>query len=229
MVSYDVISFFTNIPVSETIEHILNVIPDNKIFISKPVLKELLHLACRNIVFKFNKEIYLQTEGMCMGSNLGPTMAAFAMNIIESKLTTQPLAYKRYVDDIFAIFASKEEADDFFEKLNSPHSELKFTQENETNESLIFLDVNVIKVNGKIETKWHRKNTNTGIYLNKTACSPMNYKTASIRSLIFRAFKICSTTKLFNDCFNEIMSIFILNGFNLKFIKKIRDQVISKL
>jgi len=227
MVSFDVTSLFTNVPVSETIRFICNSIPISKIPVSKSTLDKLLNIACKNIVFSFNSDIYVQHEGMCMGSNLGPTMAAYAMHMIESKLKNMPLYYKRYVDDTFAIFKTREEADQFFDQLNRAHSEIKFTMEREENNSLTFLDVTVIKTGTSLQTKWHMKGTNTGTYLNKTACSPNAHKVAAMRSLIYRAHKICSKPQYFETAYQEIQNIFINNGYHFSYIDKIKERVLK--
>ena len=64
------------------------------------MLASLLNLACRNMLFQFNGNLYTQIDGVAMGSCLGPTLASFAMNLVESRLTFFPKYYKRYVDDI---------------------------------------------------------------------------------------------------------------------------------
>ena len=55
----------------------------------------------------FNGKLYEQLDGMCMGSNLGPAMAAFTMHMVETKYTIEPLFYARYVDDILVLFNHK--------------------------------------------------------------------------------------------------------------------------
>ena len=68
IVSFDVVSLFTNIPVIETINYLLSIIPDNEIPLPKLIMKQLLHLACCNILFSFQDKLYIQTDGMWMGS-----------------------------------------------------------------------------------------------------------------------------------------------------------------
>ena len=72
------------------------------------------------------------------------------------------------------------------------------------------------------------KKTNTGVYLNKNANSPMIYKTAAIRSLIYRAWKISSSSTIFEETYKTIRNIFIANGFHYKFIDKIKNKITSK-
>ena len=64
--------------------------------------------------------------------------------------------------------------------------------------------------------------TNTGIYLPKIAYSPMKYKTAAIRALISRAYKLSSSNENFTESYKMIQLVFINNGFHYKFIDKIK-------
>ena len=166
---------------------------------------------------------------MCMGSSLGPTMANFALDMIERQFRHYPIFYCRYVDDIFAIFSNKNEADEYLKHINSFHPNLQFTIEHSINNYLNFLDVTIEVINDKITTKWHIKRTNTGVYLCKTAYSPIQYKTAAIRALIYRAFRLSTSVEGFNESYDIIQSIFISNGYHFKFIQKIKDQVLFNM
>ena len=73
------------------------------------------------------------------------------------------------------------------------------------------------------------KKTNSGIYLPKIAYSPMNYKTAAIRALISRAYKLRSSNENFTESYKMIQLVFINNGFHYKFMDKIKDKILSSL
>ena len=151
-------------------------------------LKELLLLACTNVLFSFNGKLFIQHEGMAMGSILGPTMAAFALNLIESRFNqysgNMPLLFYRYVDDCLAFFTSQDGVESFQIFLNSHHSSFKFTVEHQSPEKTInFLDTNLKNVNGSVEVSWRMKETNTGIYTPFCSYAPYKYKTAAMRSL----------------------------------------------
>ena len=171
-------------------------------------------MSCTDVLFSFDNELYVNKDGMCMGSNLGPTMAGYAMNMVEKQFPNIPLFYKRYVDDSFAIFSKKEEAHHFLSLINKIHRNIQFTIEEEKADSLVFLDICVERFQNKMLTKWHIKGTNTGTYLNKQAFSPKSHKSAAIRSLINRAYKLCSKYEDFEKCFKLIRCIFINNGYN---------------
>jgi len=228
LVSFDVKSLFTNIPVKETIEHILNILPDNNLPTSKQSIGKLLDLACTNILFSFNNKLFIQTDGMCMGSNLGPTMAEFAMHLVEQNMPSTPIFYKRYVDDVFCIFKSKSESLRFLDDINGIHSNIQFTVEHIENNNITFLDLQITYEHNTIQTCQHLKATNTCIYQNNKAFSPFNHKTAAIRSLTLRAYKLASTQELFENSFKKIMYIFINNGFHYKQIERIKHRIISQ-
>jgi len=229
LVSFDVKSLFTSIPVDKTIDYICNNVPIEALPIDKSTLKELLQLACQNILFSFNNKLYVQHDGMSMGSNLGPTMAAFTMDMVEKQITRWPLLYKRYVDDVFAVFKTKPQAKRFLKILNSINSNIQFTIEEESNDSLCFLDTNVFRKNGEYEIEWHLKDTNTGVYIPRNAHCPLKYKKAAIKGLIFRAYRISSSYTLFEKSFEIIKRIFIRNGYHTKFIDKVRTDVEKQL
>ena len=71
MVSFDVTSLFTNVPLSDTIDLILRrIYIDMEIdtTIPKREMKDLLYLCTKNVHFSFNGEIYVQIDGVAMGS-----------------------------------------------------------------------------------------------------------------------------------------------------------------
>ena len=69
----------------------------------------------------------------------------------------KPLAYKRYVDDIFLIFDNQIDIDPFLGYLNSLHPNIKFTTETENNGKLSFLDLLIERKRDVYETEIHRK------------------------------------------------------------------------
>ena len=82
MISFEVKNLFTNVPLNETIDIILTKVYDEnkkETNIPKSILKELLHLCTKHVHFKFNNEIYIQCDGVAMGSPLGSLLANIFM------------------------------------------------------------------------------------------------------------------------------------------------------
>ena len=227
MCSFDVISLFTSIPVERTIDHILSIIDESCLPVQN-CLRELLLMACKNILFSFNQKLFRQIDGMSMGSSLGPTMADFTMDMIESKFSEfsgpRPLFYKRFVDDCFLIFQDIQQASDFFEYVNSLNSDIKFTMEVESNRTIEFLDTKIEKTDSALNISWKLKETNTGIYIPNVAHAPRNYKTAAMRALFFRAKRISSNDNLYSQACKTITEIFIGNGYSRKLIDSVKQE-----
>ena len=78
MASLDVESIFTNIPLEETIDKIINnlfLTTDKVHNFERKELKQLLTFAAYESFFIFDGEYYTQIDGDSMGSPLGPTLA----------------------------------------------------------------------------------------------------------------------------------------------------------
>ena len=136
MVSFDVCSLFTNIPLNETIDLAVHLILINKpdLKITKTELRELFVFATSKTNFIFQGIIYDQIDGIAMGSPLAPILANLFMGHNETIWINQyvgkkPNFYKRYVDDIFASFDNETNAEEFFCYINSMHPNIKFTKE----------------------------------------------------------------------------------------------------
>lgn len=93
LVSYDVSSLFTNVPLDETIEILANRAFTNNWFnltydlnLTKTDLVDLLRVATKGQLFQFNGALYEQTDGVAMGSPLGPLLANVFMSSIEENL-----------------------------------------------------------------------------------------------------------------------------------------------
>ena len=149
MDSLDVDALFTSIPLDETINIGVNELFKNSNEISKlskTDVHDLLNLATKESLFLFDGEYYYQTDGVAMGSPLGPTLANLFMSyheqiwLDECPLEFKPKFYRRYVDDIFILGENIEHIVKFKEYLNSKHQNINFTSELECNGKSPFLD-----------------------------------------------------------------------------------------
>ena len=155
---------FSNVPLEKTINICADALycddSDAQPLISKAVFIKLMKSATSGVEFSFNDIMYKQTDGVAMGSPLGPVLDNIFVGFYEEKLFSQkskPSTYFRYVDDTFAMFRNEEESDNFFKQLNCLHLFLKFTFEKEKNNFLSFLDVNVERTATGFETSVYRK------------------------------------------------------------------------
>ena len=102
-VSYDVESLFTNIPVDETINYIINEIYQKKKLpqiCSKTIFKRLLYKLTTEVSFQFNYKLFKQTDGCTMGGPVSVTLSNIQMIRMETDVVipVRPIVYKRLVD-----------------------------------------------------------------------------------------------------------------------------------
>ena len=134
MASLDVQSLFTNIPIDEAIKNAVDDLFFSNIYrgkLSKSELCYLLKLATPESSFIFDNIFYKQIDGVAMGSPLGPTLAdAFLCHYEKFRLDRcppefKPVLYRRYVDDIFVLFKSKDHLLLFAKYKNTRYKNLK--------------------------------------------------------------------------------------------------------
>ena len=122
---------------------------------------------------------------------LGPALANIFMCNFENKWlkdcphSLKPVFYRRYVDDIFVLFSSLDQAEKFKKYLSSKHSNINFSLEKENEGRLSFLDVNFFREKGKFVTNVYRKKAFSGVYTNFDSFILETYKTGLIKSLLF--------------------------------------------
>ena len=125
---------------------------------------------------------------------------------------SKPAVYSRYVDDTFVIFQNEKKSEESLIRLNGLHSSLQFTFEKERNNSLPFLDVHIKHTKGIYKTNVYRKPTFTGQYLRWESFAPIKRKASLESTLVHRALKICSKSKLKEEI-NRIKEILLDNGY----------------
>ena len=103
---------------------------------------------------------------------LGPTLANVFMCHVENIWVEicpshfKPIIYRRFLDDTFSLFRSKDHVEKFRNYLNKQHKNKKFTSEIEENGSLSFLDIKISRENNKFLTSVYRKPTFSGVFTN---------------------------------------------------------------
>ena len=150
IVSFNVKSLFSNVPLDRTIDIVLRRVYDKhdlQTSIARSEMKELLILCTQKIHFTFDNVIKVQNDGVAMGSPLGPVLSDIFMIELETSLLpglTDYLQYwKRYIDD--TICFKKVGSVNYISILvlhqNSFDVNVKFTHELEHEGKLPFLDV----------------------------------------------------------------------------------------
>ena len=225
MCSFDVESLYTNVPVQETIDIILDKLYSNTnefYGMTKEQIRKLFNIVFNDTYFKFSNNIFKQCDGLAMGSPASPLAANLFLSHLEQHFINncphdfKPLFYRRYLDDTFVIFNNESQAQDFFNYVNRQHCNIKFTMETENQNSLSFLDVTVTRENGQLSTTVFRKKTFTGQGTNFFSNIYHRYKISVIKTLIHRAFELSSNYCNFNTEIEFLRKYFTDNMYPVK-------------
>ena len=228
--SLDVESLFTNVPVLRTINIICDRVYCHPTLPPPPIQRETLRkllLLCTTEVpfYDMDGRMWLQIDGVTMGSPLGPTFANFFMSEVENRaldnVSTKPNIYARYIDDIFLLCHEN--------VLNPLKNEmvlisgLNFTFEPGVSNKLPFLNVLVEKQDERFKTIVYRKPTDVGACMNASGDAPTQYKSSVIKGFLYRAKSLCTDR---TDMMLEIKrakQILVNNGYsNLEVEKEIK-------
>ena len=238
MASFDVESLFTNVPLLETIDNVINLLFKDCSLVhnmNKKQFHELLVLSCTGNIFLFNGTLYLQKEGCAMGGCLFPLLANIFMCHPEEKWLSscppafKPFFYRRYVDDTFLLFKNPSHIPLFKEYLNTQHPNINSTSESEVDNQLPFIGVKVMHQDLGFTTCVYRKPTDTGLGMNYLSFVSSTFKPNSILTLLHRCYSICSNWSLFNIEVQFLHKFYTTNRFPStvfwRTVRKFRNRI----
>ena len=238
MCSFDIQNLFTNIPLNETITITLELLfPSENHIVSgmnKLQFKKLLEICTKNSIFLFNQELYRQVDGVGMGLPHSPTFANLFLCYMEKQWLSdcpshfKPVLYKRYVDDTFLLFRDRQHSVQFLNYLNNKHININFTCESEESNTLPFLDIAVTRSGCQFSTSIYRKPTFSNLGISFFSFCPINFKINAIKTLVYRAYHLCSNYALFHIELEFLKQFFIDNGFPSKLFYSITRNFIDK-
>ena len=145
-------ALFTNIPIDETINYIINEIYQKKKLpqiCSKTIFKRLLYKLTTEVSFQFNYKLFKQNDGCTMGGLLSVNLSDIHMIRMETDVVVpiRSIFYKRYVDDIYNR-RQKNTCDVLYNAINNYHPKIKLTIESNPQR---FLDTEITHINGTQE------------------------------------------------------------------------------
>ncbi|KAJ8909510.1 hypothetical protein NQ315_012834 [Exocentrus adspersus] len=238
LVSFDVVSLFTNVPVDKTLSIVKNKLENDSSFkyrtkLNVTAFMELLTLCIKTTYFQLENDFYQQDFGMAMGSSLSPIMSNIFMEYFEEtyvkNYTNKPKIWWRYVDDVFSVWPHGQDSlTQFLNFLNNIEPTIKFTLELEENNKLPFLDVMVsknVQETSNFQTNVYRKKTNTNRYLNFDSNHHLSVKKGIIKSLYDRAKLVSSNLNIFHQEKDHIKNILKENAYPEGFVEKTLLQI----
>lgn len=232
LISLDVVSLYTNIPIDLARETIIKkwILIEEYTTLTLPAFIEALELTLTSTYFQFKDTFYKQKFGCAMGSPISSVIAQLVMEDLEETVIEQnnlnlPF-FKRYVDDcITAVLANNEQ--NILQCFNNFHNKLQFTLEIENNNSINFLDLTLIREKDKILTKLYTKPTCSGRYMNYKSIQPYMYKKSVISGYADRAINLTSPvfrTEIVGSAKQKLIN----NGYPINLINKIFKNRLHK-
>ena len=130
LVSFDVKSLYTNVPLQEAINDCTELLYSGKYAkppVDRTTFKELVILCSSDVVLLSNGEYYKQVDGLAMGSLPAPLLANELMNKYDKEIKGEAKLYSRYMDDVLREI-HKDKVEEKLKEINNLNSEfLQFT------------------------------------------------------------------------------------------------------
>ncbi|UYV83204.1 hypothetical protein LAZ67_23000193 [Cordylochernes scorpioides] len=186
MISFDVESLYPSLPHQLILSSTEEFLRENKVdqIIVRKITK-LIALCLETNILTYDSKTYEQIKGSPMGSSLSTSVAEIVMRRIDNWITSlfpsDIVLWRRYIDDIFCI-CPENQTRNILERLNSYHPNLNFTFEKETNNSLPFLDIKIIRIQNQFQTT---------VYYKPSYC-PLSHKINTVKTLTKRIHSHCS-------------------------------------
>ncbi|XP_071055083.1 uncharacterized protein [Onthophagus taurus] len=232
IVSLDVVSLFTNVPISLVLE----IISENFDYVlehfdvDKDLFFRAISVICDSTYFTFNGVTYKQIFGTPMGSPISPILAQIVMDHVLNKilptLDFELPFLKKYVDDIITSIPENS-LDSILDSFNKFNKYIQFTLERETNNAVPFLDTKVIRnIDNKIEFDWYAKPTFSGRYVHFTSSHKIKHKINTVLAMKYRVGKI-SEPGLVDVNLKKLKAIFVANMYPPKLLNKLLFGVMT--
>ena len=204
---------------------------------------DLLRWVLKHNYLSFENNIYRQVSGTAMGTPCAPVYANLVLFYIEEPLLSpqhsRPILYQRYLDDIFAIFPSKEVAEQFGPAFNRICKEIQLDAITISN-SGIFLDLNIslphslplaenhpnLQLQHSISIKLYQKPSNKYLYIPPTSSHQKHMIENFIFNELLRYKLFNSSAEDFLCCKEKFLQRLQARGYKLSFLRRIFNKPI---
>ncbi|VDM05916.1 unnamed protein product [Schistocephalus solidus] len=213
MVSFDVVSLFTSIPLDLTRSYTEELLHAYVTDVPADALLQLLDL-CLETNFSFSGQCYQQLKEAPMGLPISGFLAETVMQKLESIAIpdVKPKLRLRYIDDTF-VLVKKEQLDLLHQNLNSTFPGIEFTFKTEADGQLPFRGVLVHrKTDGLYYNSAYRKETYSEVILHFESNHPICHKRSSVYSLLNRAKTHCYDEESYRAEMKYLFNLFSRNG-----------------
>ncbi|XP_023223261.1 uncharacterized protein LOC111624601 [Centruroides sculpturatus] len=221
MASLDIVNVYPSI----TWEMIENKLTQINI---EPEIIDLIEFAYRSNYLEIKGRYFTQTEGISMGSVIGPKLAELVMIDIDDYISKIPGIYfcRRYVDDIFVLYKEKQVTlEQIKDVINKITKTIQFTTETEINQEINYLDITIIRKKNEFKFKTFKKSSSMQTTVKYNSNIPLYIK-QNIFSMEYN--KIKNRTSKCMDIDNDIKSLkkkFLLNGYPNRLLTNWEEKI----
>ena len=182
-VSYDVINLYPSIPINEAVDAMISILANDiddlktRTKLTLVDIHQLVNLCVSINYFLYENEFRVIENSGPIGLALMVVISEAFLQYLEQKpinqallLKTQPITFRRYVDDSHSRFENIEQSKSFLQILNAQNPCIQYTVEKENEKKEInFLDITIINnLEGKYDFKVFRKDAITNIQIKPT-------------------------------------------------------------
>jgi hypothetical protein len=196
--------------------------------VDKATFKELLTVCSSNVVMQTNDGYFFQTDGLAMGSPPAPQIANGWMSKFDARIKDNASLYNRYMDDILRNI-DRNSVQDKLAEINNLHPCLKFTLEEETDQTIAFLDMKIARTGNTLNSTWYQKPTDTGLTMNYHSLAPVKYKRSVISGLVHRIFRACSTWRAVHESLWKAKEMLLKNQYPPSFFNPIIEKTLNAI
>ena len=164
----DIKSLYPSIPIEYGLHAVKSILISTNFFTDRiDLILDLLHWVLTNNYLDFNNTIYKQIFGTSMGTPVSVVYSNIVIFYLEQPLLLRhhTIYYKRYIDDLFIIFASGDLANNFLADFQRQVSSIQL-DDITIGRKGIFLDLEItIQTDGTLDSQTYQKAINKYLYI----------------------------------------------------------------
>ena len=241
LLTVDIESLYPSIPVQDALDTVKDLLlySNNSDQEMVELIISLLDIQLRNNFFDFDGAHYRQIRGVPMGKPWAPAVACLYLLKwdcdVMAKLTSPPVLFCRYIDDVLMIFQTRHDAETCLAVMRAANVNIK-VGDSQIGSSVHFLDLN-IEVNPRrhaalrgscFATHIFRKSCDLRVILHMQSAHDYSVKFGTVFSQVVRIWRLCSDKRAACQQIAEfIQCMRTFRGLRPRTIRKLTNKFLS--
>ena len=213
LAAFDVTALYPSIPIDDACEslnrlllEIYSVPGRHSLFSRKDIslIVELVRRTLRTNITNFRGQLFIQLVGGAMGTSCFPSIAIIFLHMLERSSVKTFMdsmlcrLFLRYLDDMFCVFESKENAISFFNLYNDLHNDINITWSDLHEGGVVFLNLCFSKgsrfsSSNLLDSILYQKPNNAFLYLHYESFHTEAARTSWVVNSLKDLVKFCSS------------------------------------